>query len=797
MYARSKRASLTKIWDDLENGINQLYSLDGPQAMKHSRYMELYTNVYDYLTNSSDKLTNPDHPQATGHSAQTQNLSERGGQKLYDLLKTYLEDYLRQQIGPVQHLMDDDLLGFYNKTWQNYRLSSKILNGICSYLNRYWVRQRISEGKRGYYDVYQLALVIWRDVLFAEVGTKVTKAILRLIEKERLGAIIDSRLISGVLSCYVELGLDDENFDTKYSGPELSIYKSSFEDKFIQETKEFYAKECSAYLADHSFIEYMIKVDHRLSEEQKRVGSYLHNSTESSLIKACEEVLIKQHLNQFHQEFQTMLNDYKEENLSLIYHLVSRIPDGLNKLKLILETHIVVQGLARIEKCGQTALTDPTLFVNTILGVHKCFEKLVKDSFDGDCHFMASIDKACEKFINTNHVTKLADSNSKPPELMARYCDLLLKKSSKNPEEAELEDKLKEIITVFRYLTDKDVFQKFYTSFFGRRLIHGLSSSDDAEMSMISKLKEACGYEYTSKLQRMYQDISVSKEHNDNFKDHLKSNGDQLSFDMYVQILTSGSWPSHPPHQDMKLPPELQAGVEKFEAYYNAKFNGRKLTWLLQSSKGEIHSYCFKSTYVFTASTLQMAVLMQFNSGTSFTVEELSKNTKIEFEVLKQVLAMLIKTKIVYDTPSLNKDHEQQLEQEESSSGAQQQIIDMEAVESRLKPDSIISLFLGYRNKKLRVNINVPLKTEIRQEEEKTHKNIEEDRKILIQASIVRIMKTRKQLNHQNLMSEVLEQLSTRFRPNVPVVKKCIDILIEKEYLQKDPSSKDSYKYVA
>ena len=78
-------------------------------------------------------------------------------------------------------------------------------------------------------------------------------------------------------------------------------------------------------------------------------------------------------------------------------------------------------------------------------------------AFNNDSGFVASLDKACGKFINNNSVTKRANASSKSPELLAKYCDLLLKKSSRNPEEAELEDTLNQVVsTVIQKLCISD-----------------------------------------------------------------------------------------------------------------------------------------------------------------------------------------------------------------------------------------------------------------------------------------------------------------------------------------------------
>ncbi|KAF8636034.1 hypothetical protein AX15_000191 [Amanita polypyramis BW_CC] len=736
----STNADLNTTWDFLVEGIDQIMT-KLHMGVTYSKYMSMYNAAHSYCTASR-----------MGFDA------HGSGKDLYNNLGNYFSTHLTTSLGKVALLEKEELLAFYSKEWTRYTTGAKYVNQLFMYLNRHWVTRERAGGWKNVYTIYTLALAQWRDWLFKKTQSKPSKliaTILELIDKQRDGETIDQGLIRSVLESFVSLGIDDNDPDK----PCLNVYRGHFEAAFIDATKAYYRHDSELFLADHNISDYLTRIEEIIKEEEDHIDRYLHSQTRKILISTCEQVLIQERLQSLWDGFRVLLKNDKETDLRRMWVLLSRT-DSPEPLRQIFEEHVKDTGLAVVSALigeGGVDEIDPKLYVEVLLEVHRKNYETTLKCFNAEMGFVTSLDKGCREFINRNAATRL--SSSKSPELIAKHTDLLLRKNSKVAEQSDIESELNRVMILFKYVEDKDVFQTFYTTKLSKRLVHNISASEESEASMISKLKEECGFEYTTKLQRMFTDVNLSQDLTDQFRERmLQTHGDSdIAFS--AMVLGTNIWPLSPPGHSFVIQPELQTTYNRFRGYYQAKHSGRKLTWLWNYSKNELKTNYLNQKYIFMTSAYQTAVLLQYNRHDTLTLSELLTATSIPKELLLQVLGLLTKGKVLVD----------------GGTG-----------EYSLNPK--------YKSKKVKVNLNQPIKAESKIESRDVLRTVDEDRKYSIQATIVRIMKARKTMNHQQLVQEIIGQISQRFTPKIPDIKRAIETLLEKEYLER---GEGMYTYVA
>jgi cullin 2 len=290
----------------------------------------------------------------------------------------------------------------------------------------------------------------------------------------------------------------------------------------------------------------------------------------------------------------------------------------------------------------------------------------------------------------------------------------------------------------------------------------------DMEEAMINRLKQACGYEFTSKFHRMFTDILTAEDLNSKFTTFLSNAGTDVGINYFIRVLQQGAWPlSNSGVTPIAVPIQLEKTVQMFEAFYSKQFSGRKLTWLHHLSNGDVKLGYTAKGYIINMSTTQMAVLLLFDQTDSLSYLELQETTKLADDQFPRYVQSLLDAKLL----TINSE--------------------------TLTPDSIVSLNLKYTNKRTKFKIAGTVQKETPQEVEATHHAVEEDRKMYLQAAIVRIMKSRKLLKHNALIQEVLSQSKARFAPSISIIKKCIEMLIDKQYIERTQNSTDEYSYVA
>ncbi|KAJ8396093.1 hypothetical protein AAFF_G00021660 [Aldrovandia affinis] len=692
------------------------------------------------------------------------------GERLYTETKIFLENHVRQLYKKVLE-SEEKVLVMYQRHWEEYSKGADYMDCLYRYLNTQFIKKnKLTEADLQYgyggvdtneplMEIGELALDMWRKLMIEPLQAVLIRMLLNEIKNDRCGEDPNQKVIHGVINSFVHV----EQYKKKFP---LKFYQEIFEGPFLMRTGEYYKQEASNLLQESKCSQYMEKVLGRLKDEEVRCRKYLHPSSYAKVIHECQQRMVADHLQFLHSESQSIIRQEKKDDMANMYTLLRSVSGGLPHMIQELQVHIHDEGLRATSNLSQENM--PTQFVESVLEVHSKHVQLINTVLNGDQHFMSALDKALTSVVNYREPKSIC----KAPELLAKYCDNLLKKSAKGMTENEVEDKLTSFITVFKYIDDKDVFQKFYARMLAKRLIHGLSLSMDSEEAMINKLKQACGYEFTSKLHRMYTDMSVSADLNNKFNNFIKTQeaAVDLGISFQIYVLQAGAWPlTHVPSSTFAIPQELEKSVQMFELFYNQHFSGRKLTWLHYLCTGEVKMNYLSKTYVAVVTTYQMAVLLAFNNGETVCYKELQDSTQMnEKELLKTTRSLL-------DVKMINHDSEKE---------------DIEA-------ESTFSLNMTFTSKRTKFKITTSMQKDTPQEMEQTRSAVDEDRKMYLQAAIVRIMKARKVLRHNMLIQEVINQSKARFNPSISMIKKCIEVLIDKQYIERSQNTADEYSYVA
>ena len=196
------------------------------------------------------------------------------------------------------------------------------------------------------------------------------------------------------------------------------------------------------------------------------------------------------------------------------------------------------------------------------------------------------------------------------------------------------------------------------------------SISMDAERSMIGKLKLDLGHGFTHKMESMLTDMTISEDLTSKYKQHVEGLGDpeQKRTELDVHILTSTMWPplgvsimEDGTRSSCIFPPHIEHLRSSFEKFYLGRHSGRQLQWQANCGTADLRAYFPKSKAAIKVkdlhvSTYMMVILMLFNDppGVSYTTEELHSKTNIPMNELTrslQSLSVVVKTRVLLKEP--------------------------------------------------------------------------------------------------------------------------------------------------
>jgi len=532
----------------------------------------------------------------------------------------------------------------------------------------------------------------------------------------------------------------------------LSAYTKRFEPFFITRSTEYF-KEFAERRNLQPLKEYITGCRILLDREMHRCSVFNFDpSTKRLLIGTFQKHGVENYQDKLldDESLFKLLEAGDDVTLQSLYYLLSL--SGMEKRLL------QPWGLY-IRNTGAAIIKDKERgdeMVPRLLLLRRSLDIIIRDSFSGSEEFLFSLREGFGEFMNEQRNFEAWDSGaSKIGEMIAKYIDGLLRGGLKAlppslqstnrdlqhaqrsglestaDEDTELDRQLDQALELFRFIQGKDAFEAFYKRALARRLLLDRSASQDAERSMLAKLRGECGANFTHNLEQMFKDKDIARDEMENYRQFVEGQGKKSPFDMSVMILSAAAWPAYPDTR-INMPPEVHEQMEKFDAYYRNKHTGRVLTWKHSLAHCVVRASFPKGTKELAVSALQAAVLILFNDAEDNTLsyDQISRATGLTGQELDRALQSLAcgRVRVLTKHPK-GKD---------------------------VRPTDTFSVNLAFSDPKVKVKINQIQMRESKEETKATHDKIARDRKLETQAAIVRIMKSRKKLAHAVLVAEVI-----------------------------------------
>jgi len=747
MSLRPRQVDFETVWSGLRDTLSGVITLGTvPRDVWSDRFADVYALCVAYP-----------EPQAA---------------RLYTEIKTFLREHVESLQRQISEAGEENLLSCYHKAWFIYNQGSQYLDKLFIYLNIQHLKKKKvtlsdliyggyeADGDSAILEVRELSLSLWRRHMIEPFQEALVRQLLERINAHRQDTLPDGE--HGQIRDVIQSLVDAEGYKKTN---ELELYETVFEKAYLRASGEYFGRTAAELLQSCDVRQYMARVLQVIAHEQMRCISYLNASSHGRALAELRARLVEDHLELILAETPAMVSGEHRDDLRHLYELLRPLqkPEPLQQLVKLTEQHVREVGIERLVAARGT--DSPAAFVETVLHMHEKYSGMVSEVFRDDQLFTAALCRACSAVVN--HRTT-GDRHCAAPELLVRYCDALLKKSTKGVTEATLEERLSTIVIIFKFVEDKDAFQKHYQKFLCKRLMYDNTVSLDSEEMMVTKFKQTCGYDFTNKLSQMLRDVNVSQEHSAKLAAFLQERDVQLGHHMAIKVIQSGAWPIPITSiVEFHVPQQLEQSIQLFEEYYRGKFSGRKLSWFHHLSHAELRLGYLPRMYLITLHTFAMAILVLFETSDSLSVDEVRRTTALPDDHLLRNLKALVDARLLSC-------------EDVSSAGA------------------VLTLNTGFSAKRTRFRVQTaPAPREAQTEVEQTQREVDEGRKMCLQAAIVRIMKDRKRLRHNELVQQALAQTRSLFTPQIAMIKKCIDVLIDKEYLARAADASDEYNYVA